>query len=245
MDYTVHGILQVRILEWVAFPFSRGSFQPRDWTQVSHIAGRFFTSWTTREAHDTSRWVPKGWIVKDLFLLNREDHYRSDYWSKIYLSSKGLRNWCIGSDFFNLMVLCVEKKQKLVTIFLLDDSWNTTLLTPLHINKINYYWAYEKESLSWSLGKNFPKLSKRAQYSRKYHIFLFEYSLLPGRTSRKESTCQCRRLKRLGFNPWIGKIPGGGHGNPLQYSCLENSMDRGAWWATVHGVAKIQTQLSS
>ena len=44
MDYTVHGILQVRMLEWVAFPFSRGSSQPRDQTQVSHIAGGFFTS---------------------------------------------------------------------------------------------------------------------------------------------------------------------------------------------------------
>ena len=46
----VHGILQARILEWVAVPFSRGSFQPRDWTQVSHIAGGFFTSWATGEA---------------------------------------------------------------------------------------------------------------------------------------------------------------------------------------------------
>ena len=44
MDYTVPGILQARILEWVAFPFSRGSSQPRDQTQVSCIAGRFFTS---------------------------------------------------------------------------------------------------------------------------------------------------------------------------------------------------------
>ena len=52
MDYTVHGILQPRLLEWVAFPFSRGSSQPRDQTQVSHIAGGFFTSWTTREAHE-------------------------------------------------------------------------------------------------------------------------------------------------------------------------------------------------
>ena len=50
VDYTVHGFLQARILEWVAFPFSRGSSQPRDQTQVSHIAGRFFTSWATREA---------------------------------------------------------------------------------------------------------------------------------------------------------------------------------------------------
>ena len=48
--YTVHGILQARILGWVAFPFSRESSQTRDWTRVSHIAGRFFTSWATREA---------------------------------------------------------------------------------------------------------------------------------------------------------------------------------------------------
>ena len=53
VDYTVHGTLQARILEWSAFPFSRGSSQLRDGTQVSHIAGRFFTSWTTREAQDT------------------------------------------------------------------------------------------------------------------------------------------------------------------------------------------------
>ena len=51
MDYTVHGILQARILEWVAFPFSRWSFQPRDGTQVSRIAGRFFTRRNTKEAH--------------------------------------------------------------------------------------------------------------------------------------------------------------------------------------------------
>ena len=44
MDYTLHGILQARILEWVAFSFSRGSSQPRDRTQVSRIASRFFTS---------------------------------------------------------------------------------------------------------------------------------------------------------------------------------------------------------
>ena len=48
MDYTVHGILQARILEWVAFPSSRGSSQPRDPTQVSHIAGGFFTSWAMK-----------------------------------------------------------------------------------------------------------------------------------------------------------------------------------------------------
>ena len=47
---SVHRILQARILEWVAILFSRGSSQPKDRTQVSHIAGRFFTIWATREA---------------------------------------------------------------------------------------------------------------------------------------------------------------------------------------------------
>ena len=56
MDYSppvssVHGILWARILEWVANPFSRGSFRPRDQTRISYIAGRFFTSWATQEAH--------------------------------------------------------------------------------------------------------------------------------------------------------------------------------------------------
>ena len=46
------------------------------------------------------------------------------------------------------------------------------------------------------------------------------------------------QFRRTGFNPWVGKIPGEGNGNPLQYSCLENSMDRGAWRTIVHGIAK-------
>ena len=44
--------------------------------------------------------------------------------------------------------------------------------------------------------------------------------------------------------PDLRRSPGGGNGNPLQYSCLRNPMDRGAWWAVVHGVAKSRTQLS-
>ena len=65
----------------------------------------------------------------------------------------------------------------------------------------------------------------------------------PGGGSGKEPTCQCRRYKICGFNPWVGSSPGGGHGNPLQYYCLENPMDSGAWRAPVHGVAKSRIQL--
>ena len=49
----------------------------------------------------------------------------------------------------------------------------------------------------------------------------------------------------LGSLPGSGRSPGGGHGNPLHYSCLENPVDRGPWWATVHGVAENWTGLSN
>ena len=60
----------------------------------------------------------------------------------------------------------------------------------------------------------------------------------PGGSSGRESACN---VGDLGSIPGSGRSPGGGHGNPLQYSCLKNPMDRGAWWATVHGVTKGQT----
>ena len=49
--FSVHEIFKTRVLEWIASSFSRGSSRPRDWTRVSHIVGRFFTIWATREAH--------------------------------------------------------------------------------------------------------------------------------------------------------------------------------------------------
>ena len=59
-----------------------------------------------------------------------------------------------------------------------------------------------------------------------------------GGSDYKESVCNAGDLNSI---PGSGRSPGGGHGNPLQYSCLENSMDRGAWWTTVHRVIKSWT----
>ena len=59
----------------------------------------------------------------------------------------------------------------------------------------------------------------------------------------KETACQWRRPGEMDLIPGWGRSPGGGHSNPFQYSCLENPMDRGAWWATVHGVTKSWTRL--
>ena len=63
---------------------------------------------------------------------------------------------------------------------------------------------------------------------------------IPGGSGGKESACKVREPDSV---PGLESSPGEGNG-PLQYSCLENSMDIGAWWATVHGIAKNQTQLS-
>ena len=68
MEYRVHGVLQARILEWLDFPFSRESSQPKDRAQVSWTAGRFFTIWALREAHygHCSSWsrVGRGWLPR-------------------------------------------------------------------------------------------------------------------------------------------------------------------------------------
>jgi len=61
---------------------------------------------------------------------------------------------------------------------------------------------------------------------------------LPRWLGGKESAC---KAGDMGSIPGLGRSPGEENGNPLQYSCLENSMDRGAWWVTVHGVAKSWT----
>ena len=63
----------------------------------------------------------------------------------------------------------------------------------------------------------------------------------PGGSDGKDSACNARDP---GLNPGLGRSPGEGNGNPLQYSCLGNLIDRGVWQDAVHGVAKSQTQLS-
>ena len=66
----------------------------------------------------------------------------------------------------------------------------------------------------------------------------------PGGAGVKNLPANAGDTRDAGSIPGLGKFPGGGHGNPLQYSCPENLMDKVAWWATVHGVEKSWTQLS-
>ena len=81
-DYTVRGILQARILEWVTVPFSRGPSQPRDQTHVSCIAGRFLTSWATREAQESAYKPPYSestpqWLLNGLLISSDQSRYHN------------------------------------------------------------------------------------------------------------------------------------------------------------------------
>ena len=99
MDYTIHGTLQARILEWVAFPFSRGSSQPRDRTQISCIAGGFFTSWATREAQEYLR-VSSLSLLQWIFLTQESNwgllYCRWILYQLSYEGSPSLESWLLN-----------------------------------------------------------------------------------------------------------------------------------------------------
>ena len=77
----------------------------------------------------------------------------------------------------------------------------------------------------------------------KFIIYYTDVTYLPSQVALvvKNLSANTGDLRDTGSIPGLGRSPGEGNGNPLQYSCLENPMDRGAWWATVHGVTKSWT----
>ena len=76
------------------------------------------------------------------------------------------------------------------------------------------------------------------------YLFIYFAFMYTNGSVGKESACNAGDTGDLGSIPGLKRSPGGGHGNPSQHSCLENPMDRGAWWATVHGVVKSWAQLN-
>ena len=105
----------------------------------------------------------------------------------------------------------------------------------------NYY--YPRSCLLWLylLNSNFMFVESNDLKIRLYFLFFqvirFYYKGFPGDSDGKESACNAGDLGLLpGFDLWVGRSPGEENGYPLQYSCLENFTDRGAWWDPVHGV---------
>ena len=89
-----------------------------------------------------------------------------------------------------------------------------------HLNLITPQMPHLQTPSHWGLGFN------------------IQFWGFPDGTTGKEPACQCRRHKTRGFDPWVGKAPWRRARNPLQYPCLENPMDRGAWWAAIHKAAE-------
>ena len=168
---SVHGILQARILEWVAISFSRGSSWPRDWTQLFCIG----------------RWVLYHWC---------HHTYEVSAIIKIHLKSGTFRT----IDKFTLTHCNAPKS----LVYVIVQSCCCTFYG--FGGMYNDMWGF------------------------------------PGGSHSKESTSNAGDL---GSIPGLGRSPGERNGYPLQYSCLENVMDREAWRATVHGIAKSQTWLNN
>ena len=129
MDYTVHGILQAGILEWVAVPFSRGSSQPRDQTQVSRSVGGFLTSWAMREPHKSSKY--------HLNIFNLEVPS-----SKSFISGLGetLDTICPGSE---LLSMCRRVKLAIILPALQTQWWNRITVTDISMPKVGK-WKEER-----------------------------------------------------------------------------------------------------
>ena len=112
------------------------------------------------------------------------------------------------------------------------DSTQKVIITFTRLRVVIIYFSSLLVIYSYvSLWFNFSDLSK----------FTLLIDVLAQWLSSKESACNARATGDMGSVPGLGRSPGGWHSNPLQYSCLENPKNRGAWWATVHAVTKSQT----
>ena len=112
------------------------------------------------------------------------------------------------------------------------DSTQKVIITFTRLRVVIIYFSSLVVIYSYvSLWFNFSDLSK----------FTLLIDVLAQWLSSKESACNARATGDMGSVPGLGRSPGGWHSNPLQYSCLENPKNRGAWWATVHAVTKSQT----
>ena len=184
MDYTVHGILQARMLGWVIFPFSRGSSQTRNQTQVSGIAGGFFTSWATREA--PGQYISaegRGSCVCYFILTGQTNsnvpfnfllHWRTDTWKS---NNRDLMPW-IQDGIFQCTGHRMTPGCLLKTNILVPQPSSTE--------------TESRESAFWQAAWKF------------WHTHLLE---LPRRLSIKETACQCRRHGRRRLDSWVGKMP--------------------------------------
>ena len=134
--------------------------------------------------------------------------------------------------------LCVQRgaQQQQLRVHAVRIQWANTHRALRTEHECSYYLV--PHMVFNSLDFKDPGCSGPTSFTSAFGVLLG----FPGDASGKEPGCQCRRdVRDAGLIPRLGRSPGGGHGTPLQYSCLENPTDRGAWRATGHGVAESDT----
>ena len=185
--WLVHGILQARILEWVAFLFSRGSSQPRNRTGVSCIAGGFFTNWAIRE---TPKWL------KDLLINIRHDTIK-------------LLEENTGKTFSDINQSSIFLGQSPKAEEIKINERDLIKLTSFCTAKEN---CKQNENTAYRVGENICKQCDQQvlnfQNIQTAHTVqcrkIKNFQSLPWWLRGKESACQCRRHE---FSLWSGKIP--------------------------------------
>ena len=159
------------------------------------------------------------------------------WWSsvRVSLQQKLLDRFVTGTHFKKYVFHCDSVPVCCSCVLLLISSlaWLVCVSVIWNIFRPNSKTRFMFSFHKWR--KRYACSGWRVYYS------LHTYWGFPGGSDSKESTCSAGDL---GLTAGSGRSPGGRHGCPLQDSCLENPMDRGAWQATVHGIAKSQTRLS-
>ena len=209
------------MLEWVAMSSSRGSSQPKDWIHISCIDRWILYNWATREA--------------PCFVVTRFRSIQSGWHSCSTVSFSIAEPAVFPFPGRNLSSACLlfpsiwpgsqEQKSHFVHLSVFHK-------VPIR-ESIYIFWM--KKSL---LNAFLPTVDFNLWISAFHLMYRWLFCLV------KNLPASAGDIRDMGLIPGLGRSPGGGQGNLLHYSCLENSMDRGAWWAIVHGVAESQTQLS-
>ena len=212
---TVRGILQARILEWVAVPFPRGFSQPRDRTQVSRIAGGFFTSWATKETpwlHTGSFSVYGSILVSSLVAQTvRNLPAMQETWIWSWVRNRRRNGYPLEHS-------CLEnprdRKAWWATVYSVAESDTTEHLTlSLLVSSASLSSVLCPTSHPPEAGGGLEASARQLQAGLVV----------------KKLPASAGDVKMRGSIPGSGRSPGGEHANPPQYPYLQNPTDSGAW----------------